>query len=327
MDPYKLLRISHNPDGSLTRSDLVPISPPSDPAVHCQDLPLNPARGTTFRLFLPRQPPPAPKLPLILYFHGGGFIFLRAASGPIHAACARLAAFLPAIVLSVDYRLAPEHRLPAAYDDALDALLWLRSRAVDGRGDLPFRDCADFSRCFLMGTSAGGNIAFYAAIRAATLTDSLHPVKIAGLVLDQPYFGGVERTESEERMKEDKIIPLIANDLMWELALPEGANRDHEYCNPMANEAKLLAAAAAAGYLPRCLVRGHIGDPLSDRQREFAGMLERRGVSVVARMESEGFHGIEMFDATKEEELVADVRRFLYFEDGGGSPGVGLQRL
>lgn len=175
-----------------------------------------------------------------------------------------------------------------------------------------------------MGTSAGGNIAFYAAVRAAALTDSLHPVKIAGLVLDQPYFGGVERTESEERAKEDKIIPLVANDLMWELALPEGANRDHEYCNPMANEAKLLAAV---GNLPRCLVRGHIGDPLYDRQREFAGMLERRGVSVVARMESEGLHGMEMFDASKEEELVADVRRFLYFEDGGGSAGVGLQRL
>ncbi|CAL9106305.1 alpha/beta hydrolase fold [Musa troglodytarum] len=320
MDPYKLLGVSRNPDGSLTRSGLVPLLPPSDPAVLCQDLPLNPARGTTFRLFLPRQPPPAPKLPLILYFHGGGFIIFRAASGPIHAACARLAASLPAIVLSVDYRLAPEHRLPAAYDDALDALLWLRSQAADGRGDLPFHYCADFSRCFLMGTSAGGNIAFYAAVRAAAMTDSLHPVKIAGLVFDQPYFGGVERTESEERVKEDKIIPLVANDLMWELALPEGANRDHEYCNPTANEAKLLAAV---GNLPRCLVRGHIGDPLYDRQREFAGMLERRGVSVVARMESEGLHGMEMLDASKEEELVADVRRFLCFEDAG----VGLQRL
>ncbi|WOL04294.1 hypothetical protein Cni_G13015 [Canna indica] len=316
MDPYKFLRIARNPDGSLTRSTAVPLSPPSDASVLCRDLPLNHARHTTLRLYLPRPfPPPAPKLPVVLYFHGGGFILFSAASAPCHALCDHLAAALPAVVLSVDYRLAPEHRLPAAYEDALDALLWLRS---DAPADL--RDCADLSRCFLMGSSAGGNIAFHAALRATA--EPLDPVRIAGLVLDQPYFGGVERTESEERMKDDKIVPLPANDLMWELALPEGADRDHEYCNPKANEEKLLAGA---GDLPRCLVRGHNGDPLIDRQRELARMLERRGVRVVARIAPSGFHGIEVFDRSKEEELVEDVGRFINHEDGGAAAG--LQRL
>ncbi|KAG6503944.1 probable carboxylesterase 8 [Zingiber officinale] len=334
MDPYKVLRISRNPDGSITRDLTFPLSPPSsDDGVLCRDLPLNPARRTTLRLFLPSpSPPPAySKLPVIVYFHGGGFILFRSATGPMHALCARLAAELPALVLSVDYRLAPEHRLPAAFEDAIDALFWLRAHATgvstEGNLPLPLADCADFSLCFLMGNSAGATIAFHAAVLAAALPEPLDPVNIAGLVLDQPYFGGIERTESELRLKDDKIIPLPANDLMWELALPEGADKDHEYSNPLKNEEKLFAGLRN---FPRCLVRGHTGDPLFDRQREFARMLERRGVCVAASLESDGFHGVELFDPSREEELVTEVKRFVCGEDGVATASdavIALQKL
>jgi len=53
------------------------------------------------------------KLPVLVYFHGGGFIVGSFASPEFHAVCLRLAASLPAVVLSADYSLAPEHRLPA----------------------------------------------------------------------------------------------------------------------------------------------------------------------------------------------------------------------
>ncbi|KAG0457044.1 hypothetical protein HPP92_022201 [Vanilla planifolia] len=195
---------------------------------------------------------------------------------------------------------------PAAYEDATDAILWVRAQARQPSSADPWlRDHADFSRCFLMGSSSGGNIAYRAAVLAAGL--DLDPLKLEGLILNQPFFGGEIRTESEERMADDHILPLPANDLLWELALPLGANRDHEFCNPMAVEPE----EEVVRRLPKCLVRGYVQDPLVDRQREFARMLARRGVRVVALLEEEGHHAIEIFKASKAAELVEQVGAFV----------------
>ncbi|EXB80093.1 Carboxylesterase 1 [Morus notabilis] len=75
---------------------------------------------------------PSKKLPLIVYYHGGGFIFLITASSINHDFCSKMAANLTAAVVSVDYRLAPMHRLPAAYDDAVEALTTMRWRRCIG---------------------------------------------------------------------------------------------------------------------------------------------------------------------------------------------------
>uniref|UniRef100_A0A6V7QVD5 Alpha/beta hydrolase fold-3 domain-containing protein n=1 Tax=Ananas comosus var. bracteatus TaxID=296719 RepID=A0A6V7QVD5_ANACO len=312
MDPYKFLGISLNPDGSVTRAATFPLVPASPvegeevagATVLSKDVPLNPATSTSLRLFLPSAAAaanPNPKLPLIVHFHGGGFVLFGTATPFVHASCERLAAAVPAVVASVDYRLAPEHRLPAAIDDAVDALLWARSASSD-----PWLLRADPSRCFLMGSSAGATIALHAALRARTL--DLDPLKLTGLILNQPFFGGNERTASENAMPHDKVVPLAVADLMWELALPEGSDRDHEYANP--REEGLEG-------LPPCLVRGYKGDPLIDRQRVFAGMLERRGVRVVARVEGEGHHGVELFRPEKAAEFVADVASFVRRCHGG----------
>jgi acetyl esterase/lipase len=230
-------------------------------------------------------------------------VLFHAASAPFHASCAHLAASLPAIVASVDYRLAPEHRLPAAFDDARDALNWAQL-AVSS--DLWVRDFADPNKLFLMGSSAGANICYHAALDLISSSLDLSPLRLSGLILNQPYFGGIDRTASELALVNDKIIPLPANDLLWELALPLGADRDHEYCNVVAKEAK------EAKLLPPCLVRGHIGDPLLDRQKLFVKMLKTAGVTVVVKMESPGHHGIELFKPAKAVEMAADVKNFVY---------------
>ncbi|KAJ6800326.1 putative carboxylesterase 8 [Iris pallida] len=190
------LQIIENPDGSVRRP-VVPLVPPTgtgpSPKVLAKDVPLDAANGTWLRLYLPNPPPPETKLPVILYFHGGGFVVFSPDFLLYHSFCEQTAAALPALVVSLHYRLAPEHRLPAAYDDAVDALRWLRSSAdpwIASRGDL--------SRCFLAGSSSGGNIAYHAGLRASSLRLGLEPLKLAGVVMVQPFLGGEERTGSEE---------------------------------------------------------------------------------------------------------------------------------
>ncbi|CAL0303012.1 unnamed protein product [Lupinus luteus] len=79
--------------------------------------------------------------------------------------------------------------------------------------------------------SAGATIAYQAGLNVAEEVDDFEPLKIRGLILRQPFFGGTKRSESELRLMNNKVMPLCVTDMMWDLALPIGANRDHEYCN------------------------------------------------------------------------------------------------
>ncbi|OMP08085.1 Alpha/beta hydrolase-3 [Corchorus capsularis] len=288
IDPYKFLRIVQNPDGSLTRLEYMPSVPATESdSTSFKDIPLNPINKTFIRVYKPPIPPPDTnnKLPLLIHFHGGGFIIFSVTTLPFHEVCAAKAAKLPAVVISLEYRLAPEHRLPAAYDDAMETIMWVRDQAMDLNGCDPWlKEYVDFSKCFLIGDSAG-------------------------------ILRWVQRTESELRLVNDRIVPLVANDLMWSFALPKGADRDHEYSNPMAT----VAAGDDSGSqlkdkiarLPRCLVTGHGGDPLIDRQREFAKMLEARGVEVVANFAEGGSHGVEIFDPLKAKALLESIKEFI----------------
>jgi acetyl esterase/lipase len=67
---------------------------------------------------------------VLVFFHGGGFDLPN-----VHACCLRLAGELPALVLSAGYRLAPENRLPAAHDDALTLVSWIRAQAASAIDD------------------------------------------------------------------------------------------------------------------------------------------------------------------------------------------------
>ncbi|XP_026409488.1 probable carboxylesterase 8 [Papaver somniferum] len=233
MNPYELLGIIHNPTtDTLTRNSPNPITNSNDDP-DTKDIELNPKNKTWIRIFRPSESQHNHEqlLPLIIYFHGGGFILRNANSTIFHNFCKSMANQLSAIVLSVEYRLAPENRLPAAYEDAVESLIWVQNQALDTINGEPWlRNYGDFSECFIMGCSAGGNIAYNSCLGPSEL--DLEPMKICGLILNQPYFGGLERSESELRLVDDKYVPLIVNDLMWELGLPVGVNRDHAYCNP-----------------------------------------------------------------------------------------------
>ncbi|XP_062210595.1 probable carboxylesterase 8 [Phragmites australis] len=316
MDPYKYLKIRFNPDGSLTRygeAPLLPAVPAGEPVavaaegedeparcivVHSSDAPLNDATGTSLRLFVPSDAGARGHgrghggLPLIVYFHGGGYVLFRAASEPFHNTCTAVAAAVPAAVASVDYRLAPEHRLPASFEDAADAVRWARPHAAAGRP------------VFVMGSHNGASIAFRAALAAVD-----EGVDLRGVILNQPHHSGVRRTPAEEASVDDRVLPLPANDLLWELALPLGADRDHEYCNPEA----MLASVGAARLrrLPPCLVLGRRKDPPRDRTRTLVDALQMAGVAIEARLDGAGLHAMELFKANCAAEFIAQVVDFV----------------
>lgn len=314
VDPYQYLQLTRNPDGTIIRNLSIPTSSAEpDPAtatatsiVVSKDVLVNQQYNTWLRIYLPRNTPVSSsnaKLPLVVYYHGGGFILASAASTICHDFCCQMASRLPAVIVSVEYRLAPEHRLPAAYEDAMEALHCIRSTH-----DEWFRDFADYKNCFLMGTSAGGNMAYHAGLLAAV--EDLEPLKIRGLILHHPFFGGSARTGSEVRLVNDPVFPLSVGDLMWELGLPVGADRDHEYANPMLGGGSYkLDRIMLMGW--RVLVTGFYGDPLIDRQIEFVKMLERKGARAVAQFGEGGYHGYELMEPANADPLFLLIKDFI----------------
>ncbi|EFJ30438.1 hypothetical protein SELMODRAFT_169817 [Selaginella moellendorffii] len=269
-------------DGSYVRTP-----PPTGPAGFFAEVPANPSfidgvasrdvildkdRGLWVRVFRPEELENRSTLPIVIFYHGGGFIYMSAANAIVHRFCETLSRKLGAIVVSVNYRLAPEHRLPAAYDDGYDALKWVRGIAKSSSDQDAFAH-ADFSKIFVMGDSAGGNLAARVALRAAQ-----DGIPLAGQILLQPFYGGTSRTESELKLgSSNPMITLDTTDFCWLATLPEGAaDRDHPFCNPTLELPGDLARLGAGG-LPRALVVVGGKDLLHDRQVEFARILEDAG--------------------------------------------------
>ncbi|XP_055814946.1 carboxylesterase 1-like [Solanum dulcamara] len=315
VDPYGYLGIIPNTDGSITRSQ-IPTRPFSttiidndSSIVYMKDLVINPTKGTMARIIIPREVLNSEnKLPLVVYFHGGGFVMAITVDTPIlQKFCATLAAKIPAIIVSVDYRYAPENRLPAAYDDCMESLHWIKNTPNE-----LLKTYADFSKCFLLGTSSGGNIAYHVGLRVAGVSEYLKPLEIKGLILYHSLFGGNERTKLELRLARDKMLPLNVSDIMWELGLPIGSDHDHPYCNPMveilSNE-DLFDQVKTQGW--KILMIDCDGNPLIDRQIEVSKMLKEKGVQVVDCFSEGGFHGCEYFDGMKLKELTLVVKEFL----------------
>jgi acetyl esterase/lipase len=124
--------ICRRSDGTLNRSLLAwmirkaPANETPTRGVYTKDIVIDETTGVWIRLFVPVNEEGA--LPVVVYFHGGGFCMLSASDEAYDIFCRRLATRRRVVVVSVEYRLAPEHKYPAAYDDSFAALAWLRAR-------------------------------------------------------------------------------------------------------------------------------------------------------------------------------------------------------
>ncbi|KAL7197015.1 hypothetical protein ACSBR1_036931 [Camellia fascicularis] len=201
------------------------------------------------------------KLPVILQFHGGGFVCGSNDAVANDLFCRRIAKLLDAIVIAVGYRLAPENRYPAAFEDGVKVLNWLgkqanladcivgggvrrfnihRQQIVDGFGESMVEPWlaahGDPSRCVLLGVSCGANIANYVAQKAVEAGKNLDPVRVVAQVLMYPFFIGSIPTHSEIRLANSYFYDKTMSMLAWKLFLPEEEfDLDHPAANPLAS--------------------------------------------------------------------------------------------
>lgn len=225
------------------------------------------ADGVGVRVYRPAADGP---LPLVLLVHGGGFVL---GSPATHDGLARrLAAGADVVVVSVDYRLAPEAPFPAALDDCWTALRWAVAHA-DELG-------ADPARVAVAGDSAGGNLA---AVLALEARDAGGPALVFQLLL-YPVTSGHHDWPS---IRENADAPVLtARAMAWfaEQYAADGSVRS----------APALAESFAGLPPARVVTAGH--DPLRDDGEAYAALLTRDGVTVDAVRHADLVHGFTMFD-------------------------------
>ncbi len=207
--------------------------------------------------------------PALVFFHGGGWVIGDLDTHDV--VCRRLADEGELIVISVDYRLAPEHKFPAAVDDAIAATAWIADHAKNIG--------IDTARLLVGGDSAGGNLAAVVAISAR---DGNGPA-IAGQVLIYPATD-FALAHPSHREPETSIL-LTHSVIRW--------FRDH-YLNGAADIHDWRASPARAKTLiglPPAYVLTAGADPLRDEGDEYARCLKEAGVAVTHRTFPGQFHG------------------------------------
>ena len=206
--------------------------------------------GTSLRLFRPA----AGTLPLLVYFHGGGWTIGDLDTHDV--VCRHLANTAGCAVLSVDYRMGPEHRFPAAVDDCVAAVRWARSQAT-ALG-------IDPKRIAVGGDSAGGNLA---ATTAIVERDAGTPLAYQLLI----YPATDMRAVAPSHKSNGQGYLLTADSIAYYRAqyMPDEASWSDWRASP------LLAPSLAK--LPPALVLTAGYDPLRDEGREYADALSKAG--------------------------------------------------
>ncbi|HYK53156.1 MAG TPA: alpha/beta hydrolase, partial [Candidatus Eremiobacteraceae bacterium] len=213
------------------------------------------------RIYWPRPLAESERLPIVVFFHGGGFVLCDLDT---HDPIARyIALHGDAIVVNVDYRLAPEHRFPAAVDDSYSAVTWLADHAAELGGDP--------QRLAVAGDSAGGNLAtvvcqlakerggpsiafqalIYPVVDLDTSTSFASRQEFGGgdyflAMHEMEWFNSLYLTDPAAQVKDPRVSPLNTEDLRGQppaLVVTAG-------CDPLRDEGKAYADRLAAAGVP-----------------------------------------------------------------------------
>ncbi|XVF07470.1 hypothetical protein REPUB_Repub06bG0141800 [Reevesia pubescens] len=311
-------------DGTIFRSKNIQFNMPviEEKSVHFKDAMFDKNHNLHLRIYKPISasesfPGNDYKLPIIIFIHGGGFCLGSRMWPTCHNSCLRLASWLNAVVVAPDYRLAPEHRLPAAMDDVASAMKWLQGQGLSENSStdawLNSRE-VDFDQVFVMGDSSGGNIAHHLAVRFGAGSTELAPVRVRGYVLSAPFFGGVVRTTSEAGPSE-ALLNLEILDRFWRLSMPIGETRDHPLANPFG---PLSPSLEPLNLDPILVIVGGC-ELLKDRAEDYARRLKDMGKEI-EYVEFEGKeHGYFNYDPYSDaaNETLRLIRRFMSDQNSG----------
>ncbi|EAZ26320.1 hypothetical protein OsJ_10200 [Oryza sativa Japonica Group] len=209
--------------------------------------------------------------------------------------------------------------LPAAFDDGVTAVRWLRQQAAisSAADELSWwRGRCRFDRVFLAGDSAGATIAFHVAARLGHgQLGALTPLDVKGAILIQPFFGGETRTASEKTMPQPpgSALTLSTSDTYWRMSLPAGATRDHPWCNPVTGRG---APRLDSLPLPDFLVCISEQDILRDRNLELCSALRRADHSVEQATYGGVGHAFQVLNnyhlsQPRTQEMLAHIKAFV----------------
>lgn len=212
-------------DGHVERffgTDIVPPSIQEEESQFCissKDVQILPQINLSARIFLPSKiinesQKNNSKLPLLIYFHGGAFCLGSPFCTVYHNYLTSIVKEANVIAISVDYRLAPENLIPAAYEDAWAVLNWVSTHSNGSGPESWLNHYADLQRVFLAGDSAGGNIS--ANTVAQLGVESLPGLNVMGLCLIHPDFA----SKNGEVYKS------------WTFACPDSSGGDDPRMNP-----------------------------------------------------------------------------------------------
>ena len=224
------------------------------------------AGGIPARVYSPAADAPA----VVVYYHGGGWVL-----GSVEewdASVRALAVASGCDVVSVDYRLAPEHVFPAAVDDAYDALVWAAGSLADGRP------------LVVAGDSAGGNLAAVCALRAR---DAGGPSLALQLLVYPVTDHDLDRKSYHQYDGTEFIVNRRDMAWFWGHYVPDPAARANPYASP-------LRSSDLSGLPPAYVVSAE-HDPLRDEVFAYTDRLRAAGVPVEHRHNESQIHGFFTF--------------------------------
>lgn len=213
-------------------------------------------------------------LPVVAYFHGGGWV-LGSVDGHDRV-CQQLAVRIPAVVVSVDYRLAPEHPFPVPVEDAMAATRWIAEHAHEIGGDA--------SRLAVAGDSAGANLSAVVCLRSR---DEGGP-DIRFQLLVYPVTDLTMSSESYRANAEGYLLTRTFMEWFIQHYL-QGASPEHPHASPL--------SASDLSALPPALVITAEFDPLRDEGEAYAARLREAGVDARTSRYDGMIHGFFGMDA------------------------------
>ncbi|MAE95173.1 MAG: hypothetical protein CL910_10985 [Deltaproteobacteria bacterium] len=255
------------PEQARTFFDQMQMPAAELPIASVQDRTLpGPAGDIPVRIYLPEVEGTPP---VLVYFHGGGWVI-----GSIEThdgSCRELANEVGCAVVSVDYRLAPEHPYPAAADDCYAVAAWVAEHGAELG--------VDGSRLAIGGDSAGGNLSAVVALMAR---DRGTP-QIAFQLLIYPVTDADFTRSSYVENATGYLLEADAMKWFWNHYVPDPAQRAEAYCSP-------LRAGDLAGLPPALVLTAEL-DPLRDEGEAYGQRLKEAGVTVTTTRYDGMIHG------------------------------------